>query len=291
MKSSARVSLGQSPIRRASLRGVSSPVAAADCQSAPLPVSEATPYSALIDAKLEGDRHIERLNVQVRELAAQIASVEEHTRRSLAQDLHDDAGAALTAANLALARAAHWLPADAPDACADALTQARACLAEITETCHRIVAGLHEPALDCGVVAAIESWIAEFGARSGIQVDFNCLVEISLERLPPDAALALFRVMQEALGNVARHAQATRASVSLSADAQFLTLAIDDDGIGISAVARRKAGRFGLSGMRARCEALGGSLRVAAAKAGGTSVKARLPWTGESRRVFRALNG
>ncbi len=84
----------------------------------------------------------------------------------------------------------------------------------------------------------------------------------------------LFRVMQEALGNVARHAR-----VNIVVDAHAVTLVVEDDGVGISAVARRKAGRFGLSSMRSRCEALGGSLRVASAKGGGTS-----------RRMLRAVN-
>jgi signal transduction histidine kinase len=65
-----------------------------------------------------------------------------------------------------------------------------------------------------------------------------------------------------------------------------VTLTVEDDGVGISAAARRKSGRFGLSGMRARCEALGGSLRVAAAKSGGTCVRARLPWTAARPGLF-----
>jgi two-component system, NarL family, sensor histidine kinase UhpB len=65
---------------------------------------------------------------------------------------------------------------------------------------------------------------------------------------------------------------------------------VEDDGVGISPLARRKPGRFGLSGMRSRCEALGGSLRVAAAKSGGTTVRARLPWDAAPRRALRAVH-
>jgi two-component system, NarL family, sensor histidine kinase UhpB len=242
------------------------------------------------EVKHEGDRRVERLTARVRDLAAQIVSVEEHTRRALAQDLHDDAGAAMTAANIALARVAHWLPADVPDACADALKQARASLAEITEACHRIVEDLHEPSFDAGVATAIEQWIAGFSEQTAIPVIFNQSVEIPLDRLPRDIAIALFRVMQEALSNVARHAQATQVSVSIVLDAQSVTLTVDDDGIGITPMARRKTRRFGLSGMRSRCEALGGTMRIAAAKAGGTSVRARLPLNGAARRMLRVLN-
>ncbi len=96
--------------------------------------------------------------------------------------------------------------------------------------------------------------------------------------------------MQEALGNVARHACARHVSVNIAVDAQAVTLVVEDNGVGISAVARRKAGRFGLSGMRSHCEALGGSLRVASAKSGGTSVYAHLPLGGSARRMLRAVN-
>jgi signal transduction histidine kinase len=280
MKPSAMVTSDEDPIRRVSPRG--------DASSTE---NSQSPFSALIDAKLEGDRRIERLAARVRDLTAQLALAEEHARRALAQDLHDDTGAALTAANLALARAEHWLPADAPHACADAITQARACLADVAETCHRIVEGLHEPSFAAGVTSALSAWIANFGERTSISIDFSCHTRAPLDLLPHELAIALFRVMQEALGNVARHARAEHASVSIALDAQTVTLVIEDDGVGISAVARRKAGRFGLSGMRSRCEALGGSLRVASAKSGGTCVRARLPWNATPRRALRAVNG
>ncbi len=171
------------------------------------PLDDGSPFSALIDAKLQGDRRIERLVARVRDLAAQLAIAEEHTRRALAQDLHDDTGASLTAANLALARAEFWLPSDTPDACAEAIRQARACLAGVVDTCHRIVEGLHEPSFSAGVASALGDWIANFGERTAIRIEFTCQPDATLDRLPRDLALALFRVMQEALGNVARHAR------------------------------------------------------------------------------------
>ncbi|WP_250514344.1 ATP-binding protein [Caballeronia sp. INDeC2] len=280
MNPSATITLDESPTRRAPLRAVASP--APERSGA----SFASPYSALIDAKLKGDRQIQRLTARVQELAALLASTEERARQALAQDLHDETGAALTVANLALARVEHRLPADAPAALGDALHQARAALAEVCETSHRIVEGLQTPAFDANFAATLAEWIASFGARTAISVDFSCPDDARLDRMSHDMSLALFRVMQEALGNVARHAQAARASVSVSLDSQGVTLAVTDDGVGISAAARRKSGRFGLSGMRARCEALGGSLRVAAAKPVGACVRARLPWTAARGGLF-----
>jgi signal transduction histidine kinase len=282
MKPSAKLTSDADSIHRAFARGMS-----------PSAHERDAPISALIDAKIAGDRRIEQLAARVRDLTAQLTLAEERTRRALAQDLHDDTGAALTAANLALARAEHWLPADTPNACADALKQARACLGEVADTCHRIVEGLHEPSFGAGVAVALAEWIAGFGARTAIRIDFSCQggePHAALEALPHELAIALFRVMQEALGNVARHARAEHASVCIALDAQAVTLVVEDDGVGISAIARRKPGRFGLSGMRSRCEALGGSLRVASAKSGGTRVRARLPWNANPRRALRAVN-
>jgi signal transduction histidine kinase len=274
----------QSLNRRAPLRGVPSPLTSPspDCAGA----SFVSPYSALIDAKLKGDRQIQRLSARVQELAALLAATEERARQALAQDLHDGTGTALTVAHLALARAEHWLPADASPALGDALHQARAALAEVCESSHRIVEGLQTPALDADFAATLAAWTASFGARTALAVAFSCPDDARLERLPHDMSLAIFRVMQEALGNVARHAHAARASVGISVDAHGVTLTVEDDGVGISAAARRKSGRFGLSGMRARCEALGGSLRVAGAKPAGTSVRARFPWTAARPSLF-----
>lgn len=280
MNPSATITLDESPIRRAPLRAVPSP--SPECSGA----SFASPYSALIDAKLKGDRQIQRLTARVQELAALLAGTEERARQALAQDLHDASGAALTVANIALARAEHWLPADAPAALDDALHQARAALADVCETSHRIVEGLQTPTFDANFAATLAGWIADFGARTAIAVDFSCPDDARLDRMSHDMSLALFRVMQEALGNVARHAHAGHARVSVALDGQGVILLVEDDGVGISAAARRKSGRFGLSGMRARCEALGGNLRVAAAKPAGTCVRARFPWAAAGPGLF-----
>ncbi|KXU85229.1 histidine kinase [Caballeronia megalochromosomata] len=280
MNPSATITLDESPIRRAPLRGVPPP--APERSGA----SFASPYSALIDAKLKGDRQIQRLTARVQELAALLAATEERARQALAQDLHDSTGAALIVANLALARAEHRLPVDAPAALGDALHQARAALADVCETSHRIVEGLQTPTFDANFAATLAGWIARFGNRTAIAVGFSCPDDARLDRMSHDMSLALFRVMQEALGNVARHAQAARASVAVSLDAQGVMLTVEDDGVGISAAARRKSGRFGLSGMRARCEALGGTLRVATAKPAGVCVRARLPWTAARPGLF-----
>jgi signal transduction histidine kinase len=119
----------------------------------------------------------------VQELAVLLASTEERARQALAQDLHDETGVALTVANLALARAEHWLPVEAPAPLDDALNQARAALADVSETSHRIVEGLQTPTFDTGFGAALAEWIERFRARTALPVDFACPRDMRLERL------------------------------------------------------------------------------------------------------------
>ncbi|MDR5773014.1 MULTISPECIES: ATP-binding protein [unclassified Caballeronia] len=254
------------------------------------PRASASLVSVPIDARLKSDRQVRSLAARIDELTTQLAAIEAHTRGTLAQDLHDEMGAVLTAANLAISRAQYWLPANAPAACADALRQARDCIAEAGEASHRIVEDLQAPPFDTGFITGLADWIATFGARAAIHVDFVCPDDSRFDDLPPGLAVALLRVMQEALTNVARHARATRARVSVERDAQGVTLVIDDDGIGMTPAARRKTGRFGLPGMRARCEAFGGSMRVAASEMGGVAVHARIPLVCPPRPVRRAAN-
>jgi signal transduction histidine kinase len=260
------------PTPRAELRGAS---------------SSHSPFSALFEATLRSDRELQLLSERVRDLSARLAAADEHARRSIARDLHDETGAILTAANLAISRAEYFLPTDAPAVCAEALRQARECLMEAADTSHRIVERLHEPALADGLCATLRRLIDGFRTASSLRVDLSCSVEKSV---PADTALALYRIAQEALSNVARHAKATHASVTLTADIDALTLVVEDNGIGMTLAARRKTGRFGIEGMRERCEALRGALLIASSKTGGTSVRARLPWTVAPRSMPRSVN-
>jgi signal transduction histidine kinase len=107
---------------------------------------------------------------------------------------------------------------------------------------------------------------------------------VRLTRLPADATLAIFRVAQEALNNIAKHARASAADVRIEASRRHLTLVVSDDGIGLAQRARKRRGHFGLAGMRARCAAFDGSVKIStgrrddATPARGTTVRARFTW-------------
>jgi two-component system, NarL family, sensor histidine kinase UhpB len=224
-----------------------------------------------------------RLRARVRELSAQVVSAHEAVRRQLAQDLHDSAGAELTASRFALANVATWLPGDAAPQCATALALAQRSLDAAAEATRSAIDDLHAPPLEHGIVHALAQWIDSFAARTGLRTSFICSADARVTQLPADAALAVFRVAQEALNNVAKHARASSADVRIETTREHLTLSISDDGIGMRRGTGKQRHRFGLSGMSARCEAYHGTLNLDAAPerasaARGTAVHAQFAW-------------
>ena len=258
-------------------------------------------------------------NSATRWSAAPSIHADEAARHRLARELHDSVGAELAATRFALANVHTWLPTNAPPQCAEALALVARSLEAATGAMRHVLDGLHAPQLDAGLAPALAAWVRGFAARTGLAARVaSTSDDARLARLPADAALAVFRVAQEALANVARHAQATRAEVRLESTARHLTLTVADDGIGFARTARtegfaRRAldhgaggkrgghpghqahqGHYGLAGMRERCAAFGGSLHAVKggiacalrdagsptqpATRNGTTVRARFAW-------------
>jgi len=224
-------------------------------------------------SKLEQEE-ARRSRARLAELTEHIEQVKEQERTRIAREIHDDLGGNLTAIKMALAMLAGRLPDD------PALTEKAAYLDHLVdrtiEAVHRISLDLRPSTLDLGIVAALEWQAREFEKQFGIACVFR-----SAERdidLAPDHASALFRIFQEALTNIAKHAGATRVTVTLRRQRQHLALSICDNGRGITASDRLKPHSFGLRGMSERASALGGTLTLSAAPGGGTmvSVKIRL---------------
>ena len=223
-----------------------------------------------------------RLRARVRELSAELVQAQEAACRHVARELHDGVGAELTATRFALAGVETWLPADAPAQCSAALAVANRSLDAVCAATRQAVAELHAPALEAGIVGALAQWTGEFAARTQLRTSFVCSADVRLTRLPADAALAVFRVAQEALNNVAKHARATSADVRIETSRRHLTLIVSDDGVGVARHVHRASGplgHFGVSGMKARCAAFDGTLRVSARRA-----EPQGPGPGSSRR-------
>lgn len=226
---------------------------------------------------------IERLNARVRELATDLVRAQDAERARLARELHDGLGAQLTASRFALARVETWLPINAAEACHDALASANTALDQLCETSHRLVEDGHAPNLDGGLAAAVKRWVGGFGDTTRLNTSFELIADAPMlrERLANvqnDGANTVFRIVQESLNNAAKHAAAQSVEVTIVADRRFLTVTIKDDGRGLARGARAKVNHFGLAGMRARCEAFGGTLKITSQAGQGTQVRARLPW-------------
>ncbi|NIF53177.1 MULTISPECIES: ATP-binding protein [Burkholderiaceae] len=221
-------------------------------------------------------RELEQLRARVRELSAELVQAQESARRHVARELHDGVGAELTATRFALAGIETWLPADAPPQCSAALAVANRSLDAVCAASREAVAQLHAPSFEAGVAGALARWVGAFATRTHLRATFTCADDARLARLSADAALAVFRVVQEALNNIAKHARASCADVRLETSTRHLTLLIGDDGIGLPRGARQRSGQsgkdspsghFGLAGMQARCAAFDGTLRVSARRA------------------------
>lgn len=214
---------------------------------------------------------------QLRALAEHQQFVREEERTRIAREIHDELGQALTGLKMDLAWLTNRLPG--VNSAAALREKAAAMAGAITHTIEQvreISSGLRPGVLDqLGLVAAIEWQAHDFHKRSGIACRF----------LPPGKELvvdqarstALFRMLQEALTNIARHADATQVTILLEQGANALRLDVTDNGTGISRESQANPRAFGIMGMRERALALGGTLHVEGTAGKGTTVRVRVP--------------
>jgi PAS domain S-box-containing protein len=212
---------------------------------------------------------------QLRNLAARLQSVREEERAHIAREIHDELGQSLTGLKMDLAWLASRLPEDQPWLREKPQDMRRLIDATI-QTVRKIATELRPGILDdLGLTAAIEWQAQEFQARTGIACEFiSRLEEFPLER---DRSTAIFRIFQETLTNVARHAQATRVSVSLRAHNGSLVLEVRDNGKGVTAEELADPQSLGLLGMRERALLFGGEVSISGQPGAGTTVTAQIP--------------
>jgi PAS domain S-box-containing protein len=230
-----------------------------------------------VTERVDAQRRLGESQEQMRRLAARIQSAREEERATLARELHDELGQTLTAIKLDLGRATSAMrDARVKTVVIDRL-QSLVGLVEIgIETVKRITTSLRPPALDhLGLPEAIRWEALTFHARTGIR----CHVRADKESTGLDAEqqTAMFRIFQEALTNVVRHARASAVSVTLAEGRGVFDLRIRDNGCGItdSQVADPRA--VGLLGMRERAALVGGTFHIAARRGKGTAITVRVP--------------
>jgi two-component system sensor histidine kinase UhpB len=223
-----------------------------------------------------GQAEIERSRAQLAELSAHVETVKEKERMRIARELHDDLGGNLTAIKMSLALIARHRGAD-ETVLAEKLQYVDSLVDRTIEAVHRISADLRPSILDLGIVAAIKWQAREFEKQLGIPCEVSTnKKEVELDS---DYATALFRIFQEALTNIGKHAKATKVGVHLARSNRSISLEVTDNGRGIAATDRLKPKSFGIRGMEERANALGGRLNVASAADGGTVVTIKIPLT------------
>jgi PAS domain S-box-containing protein len=209
---------------------------------------------------------------QLRELSAHLESVREEEKARIAREVHDELGQVLTVLKLETSMC-ELAFADLDPGLQARLDSMKKLIANLFQLVRDVATALRPPILDAGIASAIEWQARRFEARSGIA----CLVQVP-EQLPAlsDAkAIGLFRVLQEALTNVLRHAEAHTVEVDLEVQGGELCLSVSDDGRGFEVGAQR-AQSFGLVGMRERVLMLGGSLTIDSVPGQGTTLSVRM---------------
>jgi signal transduction histidine kinase len=206
-----------------------------------------------------------------RDALRKVLQAQEIERRRLARELHDETGQALTSILLGLRAVENAADGER----VEALAAVRERVVATLQNVRRLAVELRPKALDdFGLVAALERLAETFAAESGLRVDLEA--RLGDERLPSETETAVYRTVQEALTNIAKHAGATTVSILLSRKEGAVTAVVEDDGRGFDSTAAR-ADALGLAGMRERLALVGGRLSVETAEGRGTTIVAEVP--------------
>jgi signal transduction histidine kinase len=222
------------------------------------------------------ERQLRESHEQLRALSAHLQTVREEERTRIAREVHDELGQALTGLKLDLSRLGNQLPR-APKAPVEKVKSLVARIDCTIQTVRRIATELRPGILDdLGLVAAIEWQANDFQSRTGITCEVTAMdCEPELNR---DLNTTFFRIFQETLTNVIRHAEATRVEVQLKQEADHVVLEVSDNGRGISEAEIADTRSIGLRGMRERAALLGGDVTIRGLPNEGTSVTVRIPF-------------
>lgn len=214
-----------------------------------------------------------RSQEQLRELSAHMESVREEEKGRIAREVHDELGQMLTVLKLETSMC-ELAYADLDPGLNERLSSMKRLIAQLFQLVRDVATALRPPILDAGIASAIEWQARRFEARTQIP----CLVQVpeNLPTLSDAKAIGLFRILQEALTNIMRHAQAHTVQISLSLDSQILRLTVIDDGIGFAPEESRPTS-FGLVGMRERVLMLGGQMILESEPGEGTSLSVGIP--------------
>jgi PAS domain S-box-containing protein len=226
-----------------------------------------------ITMRIKAEEELKASHAHLRRLSAHLQSVTEEERTRIAREVHDELGQVLTALNMETSWLAGRIPAE-EKLLADKTSSMLKLIDSAIQSVKRICTELRPTLLDhLGISAAIEWQAEEFRRRSGIECDLH----LYAKNVDRNIGTVLFRVLQEALTNIARHSEATRVRVLLRKERDSVVMKITDNGIGIKKEHIYKSRSFGILGMRERVHGLGGRLTIRGFRGGGTSISIRLP--------------
>jgi two-component system sensor histidine kinase DegS len=224
---------------------------------------------------LERSRHMQE---HLRRLSHEILSAQEEERRAISRELHDEIGQTLTAIKVKLVTLNQQATINAADL-KRKIASTQRLVQRSMNTVHRFARNLRPPLLDdLGLIPALHSFMRGFTKRTGVRIHFATFAAV--EKLDGEKRTVLYRVAQEALTNVAKHAQASLVNVSIQPQQGVVLMEIHDDGKSFEVqrvLLAKKITRLGLLGMRERVEMVGGRFEVESAPRRGTTIRARIP--------------
>jgi PAS domain S-box-containing protein len=213
---------------------------------------------------------------QLQSLSRRLVEVQETERRHIARELHDEAGQALTSLMVGLRLLEGEV--DEPETIKAHVVELKQITNDVSENLHRLAMDLRPASLDyLGLVAALRQYIEAFGQQHDLAMHFEA-VGLDEQRLPPAIETNLYRITQEALTNVARHAQASRVDIFLERRPDQVVIIVEDDGVGFDPETVKQQSRLGLLGMRERTEMLNGTLVIESTIGTGTTIYVEVPY-------------
>jgi signal transduction histidine kinase len=223
----------------------------------------------------ELEQLVEQRTAELSELSTHLQSLAEQEKSALSRELHDELGGLLVAARMDVSWIEERLRTQDPDVLAH-FRRVHEALQSGVDVKRRVVENLRPSLLDnLGLFPALRSQAADACGRAGLR----CIERYPHEelRLTPEASITVFRIVQEALTNIVKHARATTVEVTIEPRAPWLVLRIRDDGVGLPLERLRALRSHGLAAMRQRATSLGGQWQVRGPAGGGTEIEVRLP--------------